>query len=184
MKKLEVEIVDFKSQSDVELASFSARRFQFVLRVISDHFVEVHLFLDLLVGHNWIVLEHRLACHAVNCLITLFKDVKSEKTCGNHLRIRQKFSLLLRQSSSTLSSYMTVLLLDHTERIHFASRSAPLFLHLEACDPDCNLFIRVALPEPEDVLIEDQVLRSKHLPLEVSSELLWFSDPFLVFELQ
>ena len=79
---------------------------------------------------------------------------------------------------------MTVLLLDHTESVHFASRSAPLFLHLEACNPDCDLFIWVALSEPEDVLIEDQVLRSKHLPLEVSSELLGLGNTFLVFELQ
>ena len=101
--------------------------------------------------------------------ISLLEDVKFEEACGDHITVRKQSGLLFRTLIVSLPNFI---LLYDAESIHLTLRLFLFLLHLEAGDPDCCFFIRVALAKLKDVLLEDEILRAKHLPLQVCSELL------------
>ena len=122
-----------------------------------------------------------MACKLIQIPVSFLKDVKFEQARGDHFTFREHSSLLFCTRIITLPNFI---FLNDTESIHFSLRSFLFLLHLEAGDPDCGFFIRVALAKPEYVLLKDKILRAEHLPLQVCSKLLWLCYTGLVLELQ
>ena len=122
-----------------------------------------------------------MARELVQVAIRFLEDVKAEESRGDHLAVGHQFRLELRVISVSSTVF---LLLDDTQCGHLLGSSRPALHDLEAGDAHRDSFVGVALAEPEDVLLKDEVLGAEYLPLQVGAKLLRLRQPGLVLELE